>query len=60
MRIIMMLLCTLVAGCATDAKFVLTYRQTLKDFSNEVAVEASPKGVGKISWNISPNEASPY
>jgi hypothetical protein len=54
MRTLIMIVCTLVTGCAANAEFTLTYSQTLKDFDNNVSIHASPKGVEKISWNISP------
>lgn len=55
MRTMMLILCTLMTGCAANAEFTLSYSQTFKDFQNNVSIHASPKGVEKISWNISPS-----
>lgn len=54
MRTIMMIACSLVMGCASDATFRISYKQSIKEFESEVSLDASPKGVEKISWNISP------
>lgn len=55
MRTIMMIACSLVVGCASDATFRISYKQSIKEFESEVSLDASPKGVEKISWNISPS-----